>query len=401
MRWLFADPHNAEEAAFVNQTIAAIDGWWQAFQAKASDIERLFQNKATFDLPQFMADTLQAIHPSLMWEYGTAAHGLGHRLVITPESQRVLRPMVRTLLERAPKLPGWEFYGYRLAETAEQTLETVKARVGVNISGALIDASVAPGRKIDLAFAFPGHRFKEQTARHAAFVATETLMGEQALDTWIGSIDVFDEKAEGRHPLPMDRAQATVAALIRGCMDQLPAVRSIDVSVEEDWQLVKLEPPDEAQDYPARSDLTTAMTHNMDLFQAWHSGQPFASACHSKVHETFCYLKIDAADVPSGEIVNYRMRFEDALNPHLLEAGVGGCIGGGSGVRYAYIDLALTDVKHAAPIIRKTLSEQGAPIRSWLLFHDDDLAAEWIGIYADTPEPPIAPMLEADEETDE
>jgi len=119
------------------------------------------------------------------------------------------------------------------------------------------------------------------------------------------------------------------------------------------------------------------------------------------VHETFCYLKIDAADVPSGEIVNYRMRFEDALNPHLLEAGVGGCIGGGSGVRYAYIDLALTDVKHAAPIIRKTLSEQGAPIRSWLLFHDDDLAAEWIGIYADTPEPPIAPMLEADEETDE
>ena len=47
-----------------------------------------------------MEDTLQAIHPSLMWEYGNAVRGPGHRLVITPESRRFLRPMVRTIFER-------------------------------------------------------------------------------------------------------------------------------------------------------------------------------------------------------------------------------------------------------------------------------------------------------------
>ena len=75
----------------------------------------------------------------------------------------------------------------------------------------------------------------------------------------------------------------------------------------------------------------------------------------------FCYLKLDASDLPSSEIVEFRSKFEDALNPALLDANAGGCIGGGSGLRYAYIDLALTDIKRAAPIIRKVLAEHQAP----------------------------------------
>src|SRR5438270_6736502 len=150
MRWLFADPNNAEEAAYVKETVAAIDGWWQAFQAKASDIDKVFSGKSSFKLPQFMEDTLQAIHPSLMWEFGKAIRGPGNRLVITPESQRFLRPMVRTILERAPKLDGWEFHAYRPAETVEQTIQTVKGRVGVDITGAVIEAAVVAGHQIDL-----------------------------------------------------------------------------------------------------------------------------------------------------------------------------------------------------------------------------------------------------------
>jgi hypothetical protein len=124
------------------------------------------------------------------------------------------------------------------------------------------------------------------------------------------------------------------------------------------------------------------------LFQAFHSGHAFTSACHSRLHEVFCYLKLDAAEIEGGQIVEFRAKFEEALNPELVAAGLGGCIGGGSGLRYAYIDLALTDVKRAAPILRKVLSEHGAPLRSWLLFHDDDYSGEWIGIYGQTPPPP-------------
>jgi hypothetical protein len=390
MRWLFADPNQPDEAAHVRERIASIDRWWQSFQAQQTNIEKLFKRKSDWNLPQFMEDTLQAIDPRLMWEYGPAVRQSGHRLVITPESQRWLRPMVRTLLEKSPKIAGWEFYPYRLPEAIEQTVQTVKGRVGVDVSGALIDASVAPGRKVDLQYAFPRKKkFDHETAMQAAFVTTETLLGEQMLDTWVGSMGVMeDEYASSGHPLPLDRAQATVAALIRGMLDQLLAKRLQDMPQPEKGAVLKLEPPEDADDYPARTDLIVAFTPHVELFQAIHSGQSFASACHSKWGEVFCYLKLDAIELPKEDIVGFRSTIEDALEPALRTAGVGCTIGGGSGLRYAYIDLSLSDMKRATPIIRQILAEHQAPIRSWLLFHDDDMAAEWIAVYSQTPPPP-------------
>jgi len=389
MRWLFADPKNPEEAAHVRQTLSAIDRWWQSFQAKTSDLEALFHRRSEWDLPRFMEDTLQAIHPHLMWEYGPAKNQPGHRLVITPESHRWLRPMVRTVLEKAPKITSWEFYPYRPAEDPQTTIQTVEARVGVNIMGAVIDASVAPGRKIDVYYSFPGlPDINEETATSAAFVATETLLGEQVLDTWIGSIGLLNEEtASGCRPLSLGRAQATVAALIRGSLDQLPAERMQGISTEN-GSMLKLAPPEPADDYPGQDDLLFVFTSNVELFQAIHGGGLFTSGCHSKVGELFCYLKIDHQGVPRDSLVAFRSQFEDALQPALSAADVGCCVGGGTGVRYAYIELALTNVAKGAQVIREVLTQHKAPLRTWLLFHDDDLSAEWFGVDLQTPPPP-------------
>src|SRR5262245_36475517 len=119
MRWRFIDPNNRSEAAERAATIARIDSWWQEFQVKSGDLAALFSRKAQWDLPEWMARHLGDVHPKLMWEFGPAVRNGGHRLVITPEGQHHLRPLVRTLLERAPSVPGWEFYEYRLAEDLE------------------------------------------------------------------------------------------------------------------------------------------------------------------------------------------------------------------------------------------------------------------------------------------
>jgi hypothetical protein len=214
------------------------------------------------------------------------------------------------------------------------------------------------------------------------------------LDTWIGVIDLLDGQNVGQtRPLPMERAQATVGALIRSAHEQLPATRAIDISIEEGWYNVQLE-PEPAEDYLHRDDLLVASTHAIEVFQAAHSSGIFVSSCHSRMGETFCYLKLDADEVPSEHRVDFRSLFEDALNPQLLQAGVGGCIGGGSGLRYSYIDLALTDVNRAVPIIQQVLAQHQAPQRSWLLFFDDELAREWVGVYQQTP----GPLLPAEEE---
>jgi hypothetical protein len=388
MRWIFADPAHPAEMEYRTRTLAAIDAWWRAFQSKTTDLDALFHRKSEWDLPRFMHDRLGAVDPGLMWEFGQAVRQPGHRLVITPEQRKWLRPLVRTLLERAPQISGWEFYPHRLPEDVPMAIQMVEARVGVNITGAVVVASVAPGRKIDLSFAFPQQpQLDEQTASHAAFVATETLMGEHVLDTWIGGIGLIDGKPAQR-PLPLDRAQATVGALISSIQEQLPPTKLHDIAEGEDWANVGLE-PEEADDYPGRTDLIVASTQSVDLFRAAHSDMIFTSSCHSRFGELFCYLKIDGIDVPRERFVEFRSDIEDTLSPALAQAGVGCCIGGGSGIRYSYIDLALTDVNQAIPIIRQVLSARRVPLRAWLLFFDDELSHEWIGIYAQTPEPPM------------
>ena len=47
------------------------------------------------------------------------------------------------------------------------------------------------------------------------------------------------------------------------------------------------------------------------------------------------------------------------------------------------------DVESAWDSIRLVLSKGGLPKRTWLLFHDADLAAQWYGVYDDTPDPPL------------
>ena len=127
-RWRFADESIAAERGARAQTVTSIDSWWDTFRARTDDLAALFSRKQQWDLPAWMAEHLQAVDPRLMWEYGPAIRAQGHRLVITPESAHHLRPLVATLLERAPAIPGWEFYGYRLPESLASAQQTVAAR---------------------------------------------------------------------------------------------------------------------------------------------------------------------------------------------------------------------------------------------------------------------------------
>jgi hypothetical protein len=105
MRWLYFDPSNSQEAAAHAAVVSRMDEWWKQFAAKTDDLLDLFTQRSQWDLPAWMDRELRAVSADLMWEFGPAVSENGHRLVITPETEKHLRPMVQTLLERAPKLP--------------------------------------------------------------------------------------------------------------------------------------------------------------------------------------------------------------------------------------------------------------------------------------------------------
>jgi hypothetical protein len=75
----------------------------------------------------------------------------------------------------------------------------------------------------------------------------------------------------------------------------------------------------------------------------------------------------------------------------LTKTQLGALVGGGTGLRYSYIDLALLDVEAAILLMREALRGGRLPKRSWFLFYDSVLAAEWVGVWDDSPLPPLLP----------
>jgi hypothetical protein len=118
---------------------------------------------------------------------------------------------------------------------------------------------------------------------------------------------------------------------------------------------------------------------------------------HSRVGEVFCYLKMDGSEERDGTAFGDRAEIEDALNDRLRPASLGCVLGGGTGLRYSYVDFALMNVEQAVKAIRDLLQQGNLSRRSWLLFHDTDWRYEWIGIWDDSPRPFL---VDADGERD-
>jgi hypothetical protein len=368
-----------------------IADWWQAFVLQAPRIDRLFCREDEWDLPAWMHEYLGAVDPNLMWEFGPAVRGSGHRLVITPESRRDLRPLVRELLSRAPDLPNWEFYEYRLPEDFDQMLATVEGRTGRDVRSVQVQAKPGEFNRIDLLFtAFDFD--DEEDAFSSAFVATETLLGEEVLDRWVGEIEVSSNADDAASP-PIDLCElpAAVDRLIQQIQDSLPNRPWHDLDTENArWTSFEIN-REQAGEYPEQSDLYVGITALPDMFSNALSGVPFDSVRFSRFGEQFCYLKIDGTDESEQREFNDRAEIEDALDEQLRPARLGSVVGGGTGCQYSYIELALTDVDQAWPVIRSILKGGRLTARTWLLFHDSDLQSQWLGLYDHTPPPPMWP----------
>lgn len=399
MRWLFADLEDKREAAERTAVLKRVDRWWDAFAERRRDLEAFFTNAASdWELTQWMQDHLQAVDPNLMWEFGPGLQQRGRRLVITPETQRQLRPLVNAILSRAPSLPGWEFYGYRPAEQLDDVVEAVRGICGGDVSQAMVHARHDGDRRIAVTYYAPECEQPDTDPKQielAAFVATESSVGEALLDRWIGTIDVQPlsrdkPRGECSRAIPFARLQPTIEAVVGSLLDQLPQEPCYRTMTGASWSSYELQ-PEPAAEFAGRADLCVAISARPDVFEALHGGSPFYSDTHSRCDETFCYLKIDGDNEPMTVRAQLRDQIETAIDQFLVPNQLGCVIGGGTGLRYSYVDLALTDVVQAGQALRR-LGKRGLfTPRSWLLFCDAELADEWIAMTADAPPPPSEP----------
>jgi hypothetical protein len=153
------------------------------------------------------------------------------------------------------------------------------------------------------------------------------------------------------------------------------------------YQMFRMQ-PEKRTDYPGRADLLVGYTAVPDLWQRFHAAEVVRSGEFSICGEIFCYLKIDGINGLEGSVFKDKSQIEDTLDEALRSFNVGCVVGGGTGLRYSYVDFALTDFSMAFGIIRKVLRAGNIPNRSWILFFDSDKAQRWIGVWDDTLPPP-------------
>jgi len=189
-----------------------IDIWWKAFSDNAQKISDRFSNRSNFDIPAFMQKNLQSIDRNLMWEFGPAINVKGHRLVITPEYRRDLRPLVNEILKRAPSLNEWEFYPYRLPENFESAQEAVESRTGAKLIDLYFTGKRNDVNLLDLFFITLSSRDNKEIdlAKHQAFVIVESILGEEILDKWIGTIKISDHLPDDESPKSVDQLASWV-----------------------------------------------------------------------------------------------------------------------------------------------------------------------------------------------
>jgi hypothetical protein len=397
MRWRFAETD--EEQARRRAVLAAIDAWWEAFRANEPEIRRHIALQSTLDLPSLMTERLRAISPGIAWEFGPGATEDGHRLAITPEQEYHLAPLVEEIVKRAPALPGWELVDHRPPWPASWASKMIGVRTGQACDGWHVIVSGTPvGHKLQLRFLAPEcKRSEDPELLGRALVVAEVLLGEKLLREWVGPILVdplprqrafilFGKTTVGTpHSVPVAELQRQARAQIEIIQRSLPEQPCFLRPPGEHW--LHRAQPEPALDYAGQDDLYIGTGIVDGLFQGVRVGA-FSSVTYSRAGETFCYLKIDGSAGLDGSSFADRSALEEALDERLIEAKLGCTVGGGSGLRYSYVELALVDLPRALEAVRVVLRDGRVPVRSWILFHDAALASEWLGVLPQTPPPP-------------
>ncbi len=273
-------------------------------------------------------------------------------------------------------------------------LSEVRQRMSVDLSSARARAGFARGHLLDVSLFVPGGRGPADEP--ACRLLVERVLGSGVFQSWVGEVrsaatprgvlKVLDNKSDERS-FPVAELAAAVDAAVRGLHEGLPERPWHERPGEPECVIFELE-VEPAADFGAQDDVALVSTCLPEMLHCFLRGAPFSSVRFSKHGELFCYVKYrtDASDL--GQAVERRDSIEHVLDAALLEAGAGRVIGRGIGLSYAYLNLALYDLNRAVAVLER-LGKAHLPPQSWLLFCDSVLADDWLGLRADSPEPPV------------
>jgi hypothetical protein len=168
----------------------AIAGFWQWWPSVRGQIEAAIGSGGWGDLPDKVGKRVAAIHPDLQWEFSKGATA-SHALIVTPAGNPALRASAARWRAAAPPTDGtWEYHHSRqpdpAALTARMELGGYQIPLEETRFAFLLDADRC---EVDVVCHHPVFAQAPEQVRHqVTFLVLDWLLGEEAVELWIGGV---------------------------------------------------------------------------------------------------------------------------------------------------------------------------------------------------------------------
>lgn len=166
----------------------AIDAFWRAFASHAATLAQ--PDAADDPAYDLCLEPLKELHPSLFLEMCT--HEGASELVVTSEGDRDAFPLVREIVARAPKVPGWSFTALKPKIGFPET--TTWEGVEVTIADVLFEPLESDSDpRLGLRLYVPELDPDEAEETHNAILAAiDHGLGEEAFAELVGYTDLAE-----------------------------------------------------------------------------------------------------------------------------------------------------------------------------------------------------------------
>ena len=195
------------------EAIAGFWAWWTTEGAR--HCAHLIDGGNLPALEPVIGPAVQQMHPDLAWEVGPGRNG-GRLLVVTAAGDPRLRATARRWLQAAPAPDGpWEYADTRQPSPDAETGRLHLGATGIAFADLRAGWRVDEDRvRVDVAVHHPEFASLDEGRRlQIAFLALDALLGEEAVELWVGALTaVVDEPAGATTLAPLRTAVRDLAA---------------------------------------------------------------------------------------------------------------------------------------------------------------------------------------------
>jgi uncharacterized protein DUF695 len=182
-----------------SQAITDFWSWWEA-QGAMDTAMAIVDGRPERMVPE-LSKRVNAIQLGLAWELGPGRENT-HVLVVSARGDASLRGVARRWRRAAPAADGlWEYSDSRFPAADPSVVTLTLGETAIDVASATASARVS-GADLDVAVYHPAFAgLPEDQRQLATMLMLDTVLGEAAVETWVGSIETSTEQSLDPVPL--------------------------------------------------------------------------------------------------------------------------------------------------------------------------------------------------------